>query len=64
MVAGLYDLVKGLFKGETMFLASMVTAEIYLNQKPCGDSFMLKIHYGVDVLHQPVCHPILSYWVG
>ena len=31
MVAGLYDLVKGLFKGETMFLASMVTAEIYLN---------------------------------
>ena len=29
-----------------------------------SDGVMIKMPYGVDVLHQPASHPIFSYWVG
>ena len=31
---------------------------------PSSDGVTIRMPYGVDVLHQPVSHPIFSYWVG
>ena len=31
---------------------------------PSSDGIMIKMPYGVDVLHRPASHPIFSYWVG
>ena len=31
---------------------------------PSSDGAMIKMPYGVDVLHRPALHPIFSYWVG
>ena len=31
---------------------------------PSSDGIMIKMPYGVDVLHRPALHPIFSYWVG
>ena len=31
---------------------------------PSSDGVMIKMPYGVDVLHRPASHPIFSYWVG
>ena len=31
---------------------------------PSSDGVMIKMPYGVDVLHRPALHPIFSYWVG
>ena len=28
-----------------------------------SDGVTIKMPYGVDVLHQPALHPIISYWV-
>ena len=28
-----------------------------------SDGVTIKMPYGVDVLHQPALHPIVSYWV-
>ena len=30
---------------------------------PSSDGIMIKVHYGVDVLHRPASHPIFSYWL-
>ena len=35
-----------------------------LDHHPSGDRIVIKMPYGVDVLHQPALHPIFSYWVG
>ena len=29
-----------------------------------SDGVIIKMPYGVDVLHQPASYPIFSYWVG
>ena len=29
-----------------------------------SDGVMIKMPYGVDVLHRPALHNIISYWVG
>ena len=29
-----------------------------------SDGVMIKMLYGIDVLHRPPSHPIFSYWVG
>ena len=29
-----------------------------------SDGVSIKIPYEVDIFHQPVFHPIFSYWVG
>ena len=31
---------------------------------PSSDGFLIKMPYGLDVLHQPASHLIFSYWVG
>ena len=31
---------------------------------PSSDGVMIKISYGVDVLHRPASSPIFSYWIG
>ena len=39
-------------------------ASLALFDHPSSDRVMIKIPNGVDVLHQPASHPIISYWVG
>ena len=39
-------------------------ASLALVGHPSSDGVMIKMPYGVDVLHQPASHPIFSYWVG
>ena len=39
-------------------------ASLALVGDPSSDGVMIKMPYGVDVLHRPVSHPIFSYWVG
>ena len=31
---------------------------------PSSDGVMIKVSFGVDVLHRPASHPFFSYWVG
>ena len=31
---------------------------------PSSDGIMIRMPYGVDVLHRPALHPIFSYWIG
>ena len=38
-------------------------ASLALVGYPSSDSVMIKMPYGVDVLHRPASHPIFSYWV-
>ena len=39
-------------------------ASLVLVGHPSSDGVMIKMPYGVDVLHRPPSHPIFSYWVG
>ena len=39
-------------------------ASLALVGHPSSDGATIKMAYGRDVLHQPVSHPIFSYWVG
>ena len=39
-------------------------ASLALVGHPSSDGVMIKMPYGVDVLHRPALHPIFSYWVG
>ena len=39
-------------------------ASLALVGHPSCDRVMIKMPYGVDVLHRPASHPIFSYWVG
>ena len=39
-------------------------ASLPLVGNPSSDAIMIKMPYGVDVLHGPASHPIFSYWVG
>ena len=39
-------------------------ASLALVGHPSSDGVILKVPYGLDVLHQPASHPIFSYWVG
>ena len=36
-------------------------ASLALVGHPSSDGIMIKMPYGVDVLHQPALHPIFSY---
>ena len=40
------------------------SASLALVGHSSSDGVTIKMPYGVDVLHQPVSHPIFSYWVG
>ena len=31
---------------------------------PSSDGVMIKMPFGVDVLHRPASHPIFSHWVS
>ena len=37
-------------------------ASLALDGHPSSDGVMIKMPYGVDVLHQPALHPSFSYW--
>ena len=37
-------------------------ASLALVGHPSSGSVMIKVSYGVTVLHQPALHPIFSYW--
>ena len=39
-------------------------ASLALVGHPSSDGVILKMPYGLGVLHQPALHPIFSYWVG
>ena len=39
-------------------------ASLALVGHPSSDGVMIKMPYGVDVLHRPALHPIFSYWIG
>ena len=39
-------------------------ASLALVGHPSSDGVMIRMSYGVDVLHQPASHPIFSYWVS
>ena len=39
-------------------------ASLVLVGHPFSDDAMIKTPYGVDVLHRPASHPIVSYWAG
>ena len=39
-------------------------ASLVLVGDPSSDGVMIKMPYGVDVLHRPASHPIFSCWVG
>ena len=39
-------------------------ASLALVGNPASDGITIKMPYGVDFLHRPALHPILSYWVG
>ena len=39
-------------------------ASLALVGDPSSDGVVIKMLYGVDVLHRPPSHPIFSYWVG
>ena len=39
-------------------------ASLALVGNPSSDGIMIKMPYGVDVLHRPASHPTFSYWVG
>ena len=39
-------------------------ASLALVVEPSSDGVMIKMPYGVDVLHRPASHLIFSYWVG
>ena len=44
--------------------ASWGSVSLALVGLPSSDGVMIKMPYGVHVLHQPALHPIFSYWVG
>ena len=39
------------------------SASLALVGHPCSDGVMMKMPYGVDVLHRPAWHSIFSYWL-
>ena len=39
-------------------------ASLALVGNPSSDGFMIKMPYGLDILHPPVSDPIFSYCVG
>ena len=39
-------------------------ASLALVGHPSSDDVIIKMPYGLDVLHQPSSQPIFSYWVG
>ena len=39
-------------------------ASLALVDHPSSDGVMIKMPYGLDVLHRPASQPIFSYWVG
>ena len=39
-------------------------ASLALVGHPSSDGVIIKMPYGVDVLHRPALHPIFSYWIG
>ena len=54
----------GLVSSRTSLTSWGESASLALVGHSSSDGVTIKMPYGVDVLHQPVSHPIFSYWVG
>ena len=54
----------GLVSSRASLTSSGEGASLALVGHPSSDGLTQKKSHGVDVLHQPASHPIVSYWVG
>ena len=54
----------GLVSSGAPLTSSGESASLALVGNHSRDGVMIKMPYGVDVLHRPASHPIFSYWIG
>ena len=54
----------GVQRGQSYLMGRRCLYSLALVGHPTSDGVIIKMPYGVDVLHRPALHPIFSYWVG